>query len=175
MADDDTPKRPMNKRQVWAGGAALLAAGGAVGAILAGSISASAATTPSTTESPTAGPSTAPDGRSHAPGGDSSTPVRGDETEVTGAQAETLRAAALAAVPGGTVIRVETDAGDAAYEVHMTKADGTRVTVKFDENLAVVGVENGMGLGDPQQAGAGQGRGPGHGPAGSSSGSSSTE
>jgi hypothetical protein len=44
---------------------------------------------------------------------------------------------------------VETDAGDAAYEAHMTKADGTEVTVKFDKNLAVIKVESGMGQGDP--------------------------
>jgi hypothetical protein len=98
---------------------------------------------------------------------------------VTDAQTlATLKAAALVAVPGGTVIRVETDAGDGAYEAHMTKADGTRVTVKFDENLAVIGVEDGMGQGDPQQAGAGHGPrgGHGHGPASSSSsGSSATE
>jgi hypothetical protein len=56
----------------------------------------------------------------------------------------------LKAVPGGTVYRVETDAGDATYEAHMTKSDGTEVTVKFDKNLAVTGVESGMGKGDPR-------------------------
>ena len=74
---------------------------------------------------------------------------RSDETVVTGSKADTLRAAALKAVPGGTVDRIETDAGDAAYEVHMTKSDGTRVTVKFSDSLALVRVEDGMGLGDP--------------------------
>jgi hypothetical protein len=59
-------------------------------------------------------------------------------------------------VPGGTVYRIETDAGDATYEAHMTKADGTEVTVKFDKNLAVTKVEAGMGAGDPAPAG-GQG------------------
>jgi amino acid transporter len=49
------------------------------------------------------------------------------------------------AVPGGTVYRVETDSGDATYEAHVTKADGTAVTVKFDKNLKVTGVEAGMG------------------------------
>jgi hypothetical protein len=52
-------------------------------------------------------------------------------------------------VPGGTVYRIESDAGDGAYEAHMTKADGTLVTVKFDKNLAVTKVESGMGDGDP--------------------------
>jgi hypothetical protein len=51
------------------------------------------------------------------------------------------------------VYRVETDAGDAAYEAHMTKADGSLVTVKFDKNLKVIKVETGMGQGDPAPAG----------------------
>ena len=39
---------------------------------------------------------------------------------------EKVTAAAQAEVPGGTIVRVETDAdGHAAYEAHMTKADGT--------------------------------------------------
>jgi uncharacterized membrane protein YkoI len=59
--------------------------------------------------------------------------------------AATLKAAALKAVPGGTVYRVETDSGNAAYEAHLTKADGSLVTVKFDKNLAVTKVESGMG------------------------------
>ena len=53
-----------------------------------------------------------------------------------------MTAAAEAKVPGGTVVRVETDAdGHAKYEAHMTKADGTPVTVYVDESFAVVGVE----------------------------------
>ena len=35
----------------------------------------------------------------------------------------------------------------------MTKADGTEVTVKFDKNLNVTGVETGMGKGDPMTGG----------------------
>jgi hypothetical protein len=87
--------------------------------------------------------------------------VRSDEKEVTGANAATLKAAALKAVPGATVVRVETDAGDAAYEVHLTKADGTPVTVKFDKNLKELRVEAGMGKGDPGGRGDGDGDGPG--------------
>jgi uncharacterized membrane protein YkoI len=64
---------------------------------------------------------------------------------VTGAKESTLKAAALTHVPGGTVVRVETDSGDAAYEVHMTDANGKQVTVKFDKNLKFVAVEDGMG------------------------------
>ncbi len=44
------------------------------------------------------------------------------------------------------------DAGDGEYEAHMTKADGTEVTVKLDTSFAVIGVEDGMGKGDPSPA-----------------------
>jgi peptidase YpeB-like protein len=65
-----------------------------------------------------------------------------DETLLTGATASKVRAAALAKVPGGTIVRVETDAdGHAAYEAHMTKADGTPMTVYVDTSFNVVGVE----------------------------------
>ena len=48
-----------------------------------------------------------------------------------------------AAVSGGKIVRVETDAdGNAAYEAHMTKADGTPVTVYVDESFEVVSVES---------------------------------
>ena len=51
--------------------------------------------------------------------------------------------AALAEVSGGTIDRVETDAdGNAAYEAHMTKSDGTRVTVYVNKSFDVVSVES---------------------------------
>ena len=53
-----------------------------------------------------------------------------------------LSAAALVKVSGGTIVRVETDAdGNAAYEAHMTKSDGTPVTVYVDKQYNVVSVE----------------------------------
>ena len=53
-----------------------------------------------------------------------------------------MTAAAKAKVPGATIDRVETDSdGNAQYEAHMTKADGTPVTVYVDAGFAVVGVE----------------------------------
>lgn len=58
--------------------------------------------------------------------------------------AEKAKAAALQAVPGGTVLRVETDAEGAVYEAHMTKPDGTPVTVKFDGSFKVTAVETGI-------------------------------
>jgi hypothetical protein len=68
---------------------------------------------------------------------------RSDETLLTGDKLAKVQAAAVAkAGSGATVVRVETDAdGNAAYEVHMTKADGTRETVYVDESFAVVSVE----------------------------------
>jgi hypothetical protein len=51
---------------------------------------------------------------------------RSDETLLSGDTAAKVRQLALAKVPGGTIVRVETDAdGHAAYEAHMVKADGT--------------------------------------------------
>ena len=67
---------------------------------------------------------------------------RSDETLLTGDTATKVTAAAKAKVPGGTVVRVETDAdGHAAYEAHMTASDGAPVTVYVDEQFAVVSVE----------------------------------
>jgi hypothetical protein len=84
------------------------------------------------------------------PGG--ADPVRPDEESVSSDVAERLSAAALKAVPGATVIRVETDAGDGEYEVHLRTSDGSLATVKLDGDYAVIGVQDGMGLGDPAPA-----------------------
>jgi hypothetical protein len=68
---------------------------------------------------------------------------RTDETLLTGDTASKVEAAARAKVPNGTIVRVETDAdGNAAYEAHMTKADGTPVTVYVNEQFEVVSVES---------------------------------
>ena len=69
---------------------------------------------------------------------------RADEDLLTGDAASKVSAAALAKVPGGSIERVETDAdGNAKYEAHMTKADGSRVTVYVNEQFEVVSVESG--------------------------------
>jgi uncharacterized membrane protein YkoI len=69
---------------------------------------------------------------------------RADETLLSGDTASKVRAAALARVAGGTIDRVETDAdGHAAYEAHMTNADGSRVTVYVNAKFEVVSVESG--------------------------------
>jgi hypothetical protein len=67
---------------------------------------------------------------------------RSDETLLTGDTASKVREAALGEVSGGTIVRVETDAdGNAAYEAHMMKADGTPVTVYVNKSFDVVSVE----------------------------------
>lgn len=129
--------------------AALVAAGVVGGGVLAGTLSATAATgtttTPSATSSTPAPPSGGPGSGQGRMGPGGAQPMRSDEKLVTGADAATLKAAALKAVPGGTVVRVETDSGDATYEAHMKKADGSLVTVKFGKDLRVTSVEEGMG------------------------------
>jgi uncharacterized membrane protein YkoI len=67
------------------------------------------------------------------------------ETLLTGDDASKAKAAAEAAVPGATAQRIETDADGDAYEVHMTKSDGSIVTVKLDANFAVTQTIDGMG------------------------------
>jgi hypothetical protein len=72
-------------------------------------------------------------------------PQRSDETPLTGDALAKVKALALAKVPGGAIIRVETDAdGNAAYEAHMIKADGTPATVYVSKEFKVVSVETGM-------------------------------
>ena len=158
-AIDNGTSHPARKARL-AGMAGLIAAGAVAGGVLASTAGASAATSTSTSTTPSA-TSTAAPANPAAPSTRSSTPVRGDEKAVTDATAATLKAKALAAVPGGIVYRVETDAGDGTYEAHMTKADGSVVTVKFDANLNVKGVETGMGQGDPAPTGGARGGAPG--------------
>ena len=93
----------------------------------------------STTTATTASSSTAPAAPSaQQPWGGQ----RSDETPLTGDALAKVTAVAEAQVPGGTVVRVETDAdGNAKYEAHMTKADGTPVTVYVDANYTFVSTQ----------------------------------
>ena len=152
--------QPARGRRGLLVGGGLLATGVVAGAIIGGTVLSSAATsTPS-------GPSSSSSSSTVAPAPNKQpTPVRGDEKAVSADVAAKLKAAALKAVPGGTVYRVETDGDGDAYEAHMTKADGSLVTVKFDKNYAVTGVEEGMGAGGPG----------GHGHGGPAAGSGSGE
>ncbi|MDX6228096.1 MAG: hypothetical protein QOI76_1486 [Frankiales bacterium] len=169
-----TPK-PRRGRALITGG--VLVSGIVAGGLAANTLSASAATTAATTTAAvpaaatatgSAPASTAPTtGSAKAPAAPAktATPVRSDEKSLTSTLTATLKAKALVAVPGGTVYRIESDAGDGVYEAHMTKADGSLVTVKFDKNGNVTKVETGMGTGDPAPAG-----GPGGGAAGGARG-----
>lgn len=149
----------MNKNRLRAAG--LLAAGAATGGVLAATLTASAADGGSSSSdsdsSSYAAPPFAGGGRGPGGPGDAGmrgpTPVRPDEKTPSDSIVATITKKAEARVSGGTVFRVETDAGDAAYEAHMTKADGTCVTVKFNKDLEITAVEKGMGKGDPRPTG----------------------
>ena len=133
-------------------------AGGAIGASIIGTAGAQTVTTttaaPSTSQSaPPAGQQGGPAGQQGGPGGGQGThdPSKGGhvannitETLLTGDTATKVTEAANAAVPGGTIQRVENDAEGATYEAHMTKADGSQVTVKLDASFKVTSTEDGM-------------------------------
>jgi uncharacterized membrane protein YkoI len=90
------------------------------------------------------GTSTTNDNGSAAQPRSGALPQRSDETVLTGDTATKVSNAAKAEVPGATIERVETDAdGHAAYEAHMLKSDGSRVTVYVNKQLEVVGTESG--------------------------------
>jgi hypothetical protein len=110
--------------------------GGALGASLVGG----GASAQTSTTAPAA--DNAPAQRDPSQGGHVGTNGTKEEL-LTGDTAEKVKAAALAAVPGGTVQRVETDAEGSPYEAHMTKADGTHVTVKVDSAFKVTATEAG--------------------------------
>ena len=67
------------------------------------------------------------------------------EVLLTGDAATKATAAATAAVPGGTIERVENDVEGATYEAHVSKSDGSHVTVKMDADYKVTGIEDGPG------------------------------
>lgn len=109
---------------------------GSYGIASAASGTGSSATTPTTAS--TAQPSAPPGASAQNPWGNQ----RSDETLLTGDALAKVTAIANDQVSGGTVVRVETDTdGNAAYEAHMTKADGTPVTVYVDKNFEFVSVE----------------------------------
>jgi hypothetical protein len=131
---------------------AIVAVIGAAGGSLVSTLPTSAAsTTSSGTDSATTAASTPTQpqgGIDTSKGGHVGANGKTEEL-LTGDTAEKARAAALAAVPGGTIQRVETDAEGATYEAHMTKSDGSQVTVKMDANFKVTGTETG-GPGGPR-------------------------
>ena len=134
-----TPKRG---RWLIVSAAALGAAIGGAGIANAATTGSSSTTTPSAATPSSGTPAADPATLSHGPG----------ETLLTGTTAEKVKAAALAAVPGATIIRVETDSAGSPYEAHVTKADGTRATVKIDASFKVTSTEQGFGGGPNGQA-----------------------
>ena len=126
----------MDKQRAAIAAAVVLGvAGGSYGVASAASGSGSSSNSTTTTTTTPSAPS------AQAPWGHQ----RSDETLLTGDTASKVAAAAEAEVPGGTVIRVETDAdGNALYEAHMTNADGTPVTVYVDKDFNVVSTDSGM-------------------------------
>lgn len=91
------------------------------------------------------------------------------EELLTGDTATKVTEAALAAVPGATIERVETDADGAVYEAHLVTSDGQHQTVTFDADYKVVEIQDG-GAGGP--GGMGGGMGGGHGRPGGAPGQS---
>ncbi len=73
-------------------------------------------------------------GIAYANGGDS-------EEQLTGPEAEKAKSAATAAVGGGTVTEVERDDGNGtgAFEVEVTRDDGSQLEVHLDGDYNVVG------------------------------------
>lgn len=164
---------PMRKAMVGAAIVGSTLTGGAIGALLInGAAGAQTASTDQSTTAapaaassgtdssgtatpaaPAAAPSGAPTGQPGGPAGPGGTfdPSKGGhqangitEAVLTGDDLTKATDAANAAVSGGTVIRAETDAEGAKYEVHMKKSDGSLVTVKLDASFKVTSVEDGM-------------------------------
>jgi hypothetical protein len=125
--------------------AALVAAtltGGALGATFLGTAGAADSSTSSSTTAAAAAPSAAAAAPDPTKGGHVANGIT--EALLTGDTATKVSDAAKAAVPGATIDRVENDAEGAAYEAHMTKADGSRVTVKVNADFTVASTEAGM-------------------------------
>ncbi|MDQ1568561.1 MAG: hypothetical protein QOF96_3441 [Actinomycetota bacterium] len=130
----------LRKTLISAGLVGTTLVGGAVGAaLLTGTANAAEST------SSTAASSAAADSSGTTSTSDSGKAARPAETPLTGDPADKVKAAALAAVPGGTVDRVETDSDGSPYEAHVTKADGSQVTVKVDANYAVTSIDTDSG------------------------------
>ncbi len=129
-------RRSITKQRLAAAGIAAGATLGSFAAVSAlGSTSAETAAVATPTDDQTSDDQTSDDG---AVTGDRHSGEMGIEEPLTGDLADQVTAAAGAAVPGGTVERVETDAHGATYEAHMLDADGNPVTVTFDDDLEVV-------------------------------------
>jgi hypothetical protein len=120
--------------------AALVAmvVGIAVGSYGVASAATGNGSTTTSTPASTAAPAAPPGANGGAPWGHQ----RSDETVLTDEALAKVTAIAKSKVPGGAIVRVETDAdGVATYEAHMTKSDGTPVTVYVDSNFSFVSLQ----------------------------------
>jgi hypothetical protein len=132
----------MNPARRW------LITGAIAGGAMLGAAGIAAAATGTSTTSNSSASSSSRAATAAAPNRNPASVTRGPgETLLAGTSAAKAKAAALAAVPGATIVRVETDSGGAAYEAHMKKADGSFVTVKLDSNFKVTSTQDGFGAG----------------------------
>jgi hypothetical protein len=131
------------KGVVAASALGALAVGGLFGATVLTPAIGGAATTSTTAASGSTSPSNGPSAAGFDPtkGGHTANGIT--EALLTGDAAAKVKAAAAAAVPGGTIQRVENDAEGSPYEAHVTKADGSQVTVKVDASFKVTSIESG--------------------------------
>jgi uncharacterized membrane protein YkoI len=122
-----------------AAAAVIVGAGGVTYAAMANAADATPSPSPNGT---TTAPDASGDGARH----------KGAETELSGATAASVKAAILKALPGATVERMSTEDSaegtGAAYEAHVTKADGSHVEVLLDKSFTVLKVTAG-GRGGP--------------------------
>lgn len=134
----------MNRTRMIGLSAALVAVSLTGGALGASFLSTAGADTTTTTAPATAPPLAPPADGQHdlTRGGHTANGIT--ETLLTGDVATKVTNAAKAAVPGATVDRVENDAEGATYEAHMTKSDGSQVTVKINADFSVASTEAGL-------------------------------
>jgi hypothetical protein len=132
------PRKPRTFRHVLVSLAVALGVAFGSYGIASAATGSSSATTTTTAAPSTSAPAAPPGASASSPWGNQRT----DETDLTGDALAKVKAIALAKVPGGTVVRVETDAdGHAAFEAHMVKTDGTSVTVYVDSSFNFVSLE----------------------------------
>ena len=110
---DNEPNGASRRSKRLVGAVSLLLASGTAGGALAATSSASAA---DSTASTLAVPVGWPPAKGPGSPADTSKPVRPGEKALTDTEQATTKAAALKAVPGGTIYRVETDGDGATFE-----------------------------------------------------------
>src|SRR3954447_16573519 len=86
------------------------------------------------------------------------------ETLLTDGTATKVRQAAQDKVPGGTILRVETDSDGSPYEAHVQKSDGSEVVVKVNKDFKATDVQSGPGGPRGGRGGGGPGAGAPAGP-----------